>query len=213
MFSKHSFSSEKKERKKEINKQVNWLYLYTCMFFSQPGCLGCHWRAVLWDGPEQARGHGWICHICGCQQRCDAWLVNFSMVFKQDILLWQMILICIIFHVGQNVRPLNKREYILDITTETEPIDSNFSLWFRRVIWTQPLKFDNELSVSMHYNQVAILGALSLTHASNQWLQETSIGSPMWSVLIAADTPWLLKGPAQRRAAREAEWFTASAGG
>lgn len=60
------------------------------------------------------------------------------------------------FDAGQNVRPLNKREYILDITTEAEPIDSTYSLWFRRVIWTQLLKFDNELSVSVHYNQVAI---------------------------------------------------------
>lgn len=55
---------------------------------------------------------------------------------------------------GQNVRPLNKREYILDIATEAEHVDSNYSLWFRRVIWTQPLKFDNELGVTMHYNQV-----------------------------------------------------------
>ncbi|KAL1005264.1 hypothetical protein UPYG_G00056840 [Umbra pygmaea] len=55
---------------------------------------------------------------------------------------------------GQNVRPLNKREYILDIATEAELVDSNYSLWFRRVIWTQPLKFDNELCVTMHYNQV-----------------------------------------------------------
>lgn len=58
--------------------------------------------------------------------------------------------------VGQNVQPLNKREYILDIATEAEPIDSNYSLWFRRVIWNQPLKFDNELGVTMHYNQVCI---------------------------------------------------------
>ncbi|KAL0197278.1 hypothetical protein M9458_005818, partial [Cirrhinus mrigala] len=52
-----------------------------------------------------------------------------------------------------NVRPLNKREYILDVATEAEHFDSNYSLWFRRVIWTQPLKFDNELGVTMHYNQ------------------------------------------------------------
>ncbi len=58
------------------------------------------------------------------------------------------------FFPGQNVRPLNKREYILDVATEAEHVDSNYSLWFRRVIWTQPLKFDNELGVTMHYNQV-----------------------------------------------------------
>lgn len=55
---------------------------------------------------------------------------------------------------GQNVRPLNKQEYILDIAAEAEAVDSNYSFWFRRVIWTQPLKFDNELCVAMHYNQV-----------------------------------------------------------
>ncbi|KAJ8001329.1 hypothetical protein DPEC_G00168410 [Dallia pectoralis] len=55
---------------------------------------------------------------------------------------------------GQNVRPLIKREYVLDVATEAETVDSNYSLWFRRVVWTQTLKFDNELCVTMHYNQV-----------------------------------------------------------
>lgn len=58
---------------------------------------------------------------------------------------------------GQNVRPLNKHEYILDVATEAELVDSNYSLWFRRVIWSQPLKFENELCVAMHYNQVSLL--------------------------------------------------------
>ncbi|KAL7846059.1 hypothetical protein AOLI_G00242510 [Acnodon oligacanthus] len=62
--------------------------------------------------------------------------------------------IFIVTNRGQNVRPLNKKEYILDIATEAEQIDSNYSFWFRRVIWAQPLKFDNELSVTIHYNQV-----------------------------------------------------------
>nr|XP_021331574.1 unconventional myosin-XV [Danio rerio] len=60
----------------------------------------------------------------------------------------------IVTNRGQNVRPLNKREYILDIATEAEQIDANYSFWFRRVIWAHPLKFDNELCVTMHYNQV-----------------------------------------------------------
>nr|XP_029135166.1 unconventional myosin-XV-like [Labrus bergylta] len=55
---------------------------------------------------------------------------------------------------GQNVRPLNKHEYILDVATEAEVVDTNYSFWFRRVIWSQPLKFDNELCVAMHYNQI-----------------------------------------------------------
>ncbi|XP_041789609.1 unconventional myosin-XV-like [Chelmon rostratus] len=55
---------------------------------------------------------------------------------------------------GQNVRPLNKHEYILDVATEAELVDTNYSFWLRRVIWTQPLKFENELCVAMHYNQI-----------------------------------------------------------
>lgn len=55
---------------------------------------------------------------------------------------------------GQNVRPLNKNEYILDVATEAESVDSGYNLWFRRVVWTQPLRLENELSVAMQYNQV-----------------------------------------------------------
>ena len=58
---------------------------------------------------------------------------------------------------GQNVRPLNKHEYILDIATEAEPLDSNYSFWFRRVVWNQILKFDNELCVETNYNQVSVV--------------------------------------------------------
>ncbi|XP_075879690.1 unconventional myosin-XV [Nelusetta ayraudi] len=79
---------------------------------------------------------------------------------------------------GQNVRPLNKREYILDIATEAEPVDSNYSLWFRRVIWSLALKLDNELYVTMHYNQVlpdylkALLNVVPQGKASEQHLQQ-----------------------------------------
>ncbi|TSK31311.1 Unconventional myosin-XV [Bagarius yarrelli] len=81
---------------------------------------------------------------------------------------------------GQNVQPLSKREYILDVTTEAELIDSNYSLWFRRVIWNQPLKFDNELGVTMHYNQVtpdylkALLNVVPQGRLSEQQLQQVS---------------------------------------
>lgn len=63
---------------------------------------------------------------------------------------------------GQNVRPLNKQEYVLDVATEAELADTNYSFWFRRVIWSQPLKFENELCVAMHYNQVR--ARVFLTH-------------------------------------------------
>uniref|UniRef100_A0ABM5F0J4 Unconventional myosin-XV n=1 Tax=Pogona vitticeps TaxID=103695 RepID=A0ABM5F0J4_9SAUR len=55
---------------------------------------------------------------------------------------------------NQNVRPLNKKEYIFDVAVEMEHVDSSYMFWYRRVIWAQPLKFDNELYVTMHYNQV-----------------------------------------------------------
>ncbi|KAM8723613.1 unconventional myosin-XV [Acanthopagrus schlegelii] len=86
--------------------------------------------------------------------------------------------IFLVTHRGQNVRPLNKREYILDIATEAEPVDANYSLWFRRVIWSLALKLDNELYVTMHYNQVlpdylkALLSVVPQGKASDQHLQQ-----------------------------------------
>uniref|UniRef100_A0A8C9SJ26 Myosin XVA n=1 Tax=Scleropages formosus TaxID=113540 RepID=A0A8C9SJ26_SCLFO len=88
--------------------------------------------------------------------------------------------IFVVTNRGQNVRPLTKKEYILDVSTESEPVDSNYSFWFRRVIWFQPLKFDNELCVTMHYNQVlpdylkALLNVLPQGKASEQQLQQVS---------------------------------------
>ncbi|KAG7460008.1 hypothetical protein MATL_G00216600 [Megalops atlanticus] len=88
--------------------------------------------------------------------------------------------IFVVTNRGQNVRPLTKREYILDIATEAEPIDSNYSFWFRRVIWSQPLKFDNELYVTMHYNQIlpdylkALLNVLPQGNVSEQQFQQLS---------------------------------------
>ncbi|XP_041868353.1 unconventional myosin-XV [Melanotaenia boesemani] len=86
----------------------------------------------------------------------------------------------LVTHRGQNVRPLNKREYILDIATEAEPVDANYSLWFRRVIWSLALKLDNELYVTMHYNQVlpdylkALLSVVPQGQISEQHLQQTA---------------------------------------
>ncbi|XP_017161737.1 unconventional myosin-XV isoform X3 [Poecilia reticulata] len=84
----------------------------------------------------------------------------------------------LVTHRGQNVRPLNKREYILDIATEAEPVDANYSLWFRRVVWSLALKLDNELYVTMHYNQVlpdylkALLGVVPQGKPSDQHMQQ-----------------------------------------
>ncbi|XP_067317844.1 unconventional myosin-XV [Anolis sagrei] len=75
---------------------------------------------------------------------------------------------------NQNVRPLNKREYILDVATE---VDNNSMFWYRRVIWAQPLKFDNELYVTMHYNQVLpdyLKGLFNTIPPSEQQFQQVS---------------------------------------
>ncbi|XP_063199799.1 unconventional myosin-XV [Chroicocephalus ridibundus] len=55
---------------------------------------------------------------------------------------------------GRSVRPLTRREYVLDVAAETECRDTSYTFWCRRVVWSQPLKFDNELYVTVHYNQV-----------------------------------------------------------
>ncbi|XP_069666522.1 unconventional myosin-XV [Haliaeetus albicilla] len=55
---------------------------------------------------------------------------------------------------GQSVRPLTRREYVLDVAAETEHRDASYTFWCRRVVWSQPLKFDNELYITVHYNQV-----------------------------------------------------------
>lgn len=61
---------------------------------------------------------------------------------------------------GQHVCPLSRRAYILDVASEMAQVDGGYALWFRRVLWDQPLKFDNELYVTMHYNQVRACGRL-----------------------------------------------------
>lgn len=61
---------------------------------------------------------------------------------------------------GQHVCPLSRCAYILDVASEMEQVDGGCMLWFRRVLWDQPLKFENELYVTMHYNQVSTCGPL-----------------------------------------------------
>lgn len=56
--------------------------------------------------------------------------------------------------------PLSRCTYILDVASEMEQVDGGYMLWFRRVLWDQPLKFENELYVTMHYNQVSTCGPL-----------------------------------------------------
>lgn len=67
---------------------------------------------------------------------------------------------CLWLSTGQHVCPLSRCTYILDVASEMEQVDSSYMLWFRRVLWDQPLKFENELYVTMHYNQVSTCGPL-----------------------------------------------------
>lgn len=76
------------------------------------------------------------------------------------------------------MRPLTRREYILDVATETERLDAGYTFWCRRVVWGQPLKFDNELYVTVHYNQVRVSSPnrcpLPAIHRPQCWLQAVS---------------------------------------
>ncbi|XP_043567559.1 unconventional myosin-XV [Chiloscyllium plagiosum] len=82
--------------------------------------------------------------------------------------------IFVITNKGQNVHPLKKKDYILDVITEMEQVDQNFIFCFRRVLWFQPLKFENELCVTVHYNQVVPDYLKGLFHVLNQNLMSES---------------------------------------
>ncbi|XP_060997076.1 unconventional myosin-XV [Dama dama] len=88
--------------------------------------------------------------------------------------------IFVVTNRGQHVCPLSRRAYILDVASEMAQVDGGYALWFRRVLWDQPLKFDNELYVTMHYNQVLpdyLKGLFSTVPAgqpSEQQLQQVS---------------------------------------
>uniref|UniRef100_A0A7N4V6M3 Myosin XVA n=1 Tax=Sarcophilus harrisii TaxID=9305 RepID=A0A7N4V6M3_SARHA len=81
---------------------------------------------------------------------------------------------------GQNVCPLSRRDYILDVASEMEQVDSGYTFWYRRILWTQPLKFENELYVTMHYGQVlpdylkGLFNSLPTDQPSEQQRQQVS---------------------------------------
>ncbi|KAI4832816.1 hypothetical protein KUCAC02_015760, partial [Chaenocephalus aceratus] len=62
------------------------------------------------------------------------------------------------FQYGGRVVPPNTMELKAVMagrsSKQAELVDTSYSFWFRRVVWTQPLKFENELCVAMHYNQI-----------------------------------------------------------
>uniref|UniRef100_A0A8C2YKT7 Unconventional myosin-XV n=1 Tax=Chinchilla lanigera TaxID=34839 RepID=A0A8C2YKT7_CHILA len=81
---------------------------------------------------------------------------------------------------GQHVCPLSRCAYILDVASEMEQVDGGYMLWFRRILWDQPLKFENELYVTMHYNQVlpdylkGLFSSVPASRPSEQQLQQVS---------------------------------------
>ncbi|XP_027730437.1 unconventional myosin-XV [Vombatus ursinus] len=81
---------------------------------------------------------------------------------------------------GQNVCPLSRQNYILDVASEMEQVDSGYTFWYRRILWTQPLKFENELYVTMHYSQVlpdylkGLFNTLPTEQPSEQQRQQVS---------------------------------------
>nr|XP_042139289.1 unconventional myosin-XV [Peromyscus maniculatus bairdii] len=88
--------------------------------------------------------------------------------------------IFVVTNRGQHVCPLSCRAYILDVASEMEQVEGGYTLWFRRVLWDQPLKFENELYVTMHYNQVlpdylkGLFSSVPASQPSEQQLQQLS---------------------------------------
>lgn len=50
--------------------------------------------------------------------------------------------------------PVQTTDYIMDVVSSMERQGFAFSLYFRRVLWLQGLRLDNELLVSVIYYQV-----------------------------------------------------------
>lgn len=88
--------------------------------------------------------------------------------------------IFVVTNRGQHVCPLSCRAYILDVASGMEQVDGGYTLWFRRVLWDQPLKFENELYVTMHYNQVlpdylkGLFSSVPVSQPTEQQLQQVS---------------------------------------
>uniref|UniRef100_G1LEH1 Uncharacterized protein n=1 Tax=Ailuropoda melanoleuca TaxID=9646 RepID=G1LEH1_AILME len=88
--------------------------------------------------------------------------------------------IFVVTNRGQHVCPLSRCTYILDVASEMEQVGGGYTLWFRRVLWDQPLKFENELYVTMHYNQVlpdylkGLFSSVPASRPSEQQLQQVS---------------------------------------
>lgn len=70
--------------------------------------------------------------------------------------------------------PLNKEEYILDVTTELLKNGQTFYLIFCRSVWVYPLRLDSQLYIEVIFNQVApdYLEGLLLVTPNDKLLEE-----------------------------------------
>ena len=65
-----------------------------------------------------------------------------------------MFLVVVVFVVENVMVPVQGTDYIMDVVSMMERQGIKFSLCFRRVLWLQGLRLDNELLVSVIYYQV-----------------------------------------------------------
>ena len=55
-------------------------------------------------------------------------------------------------------------DYVLDFTNELERHETEYWLYFKKVLWFRPLKFESAELVNLLYNQVSIIAsALEVT--------------------------------------------------
>lgn len=65
-----------------------------------------------------------------------------------------MFIIPFVFQAENLMVPIQTKDYIMDVVSSMEREGIAYSLLFRRVLWLQGLRLDNELLVSVIYHQV-----------------------------------------------------------
>ncbi|XP_051774892.1 LOW QUALITY PROTEIN: unconventional myosin-XV [Erpetoichthys calabaricus] len=81
--------------------------------------------------------------------------------------------ICANYKQGQTVRPIRPDEYLMDFIVD----DNSVTLGFQRVIWKEPLHFDSDLYLEVHYRQVLsdYLEGKLLLNTSDSYEQEAAV--------------------------------------
>ncbi|MGH0141547.1 UNVERIFIED_CONTAM: hypothetical protein FKN15_001230 [Acipenser sinensis] len=72
---------------------------------------------------------------------------------------------------GQVVRPIRPDEYVFDFLLE----DNTVTLWLKRVMWKEPLHFENEFYINVHYRQEL-----------KQYLPQSSISSVNAQIILGS---------------------------